>query len=154
MGKDATNWYGQNSEIEDELHAIICDVDGTVALRGDRDIYDYANVQDDKANIPIVKLVQELSVGRYVIFVSGRERTCYLQTMSWLRDTFRLTDGPLLYMRATGDYRQDAVIKKEMYEEYIQPVCEVDYVIDDRNQVVEMWRSLGLTCLQVADGDF
>ena len=27
-------------------------------------------------------------------------------------------------------------------------------VLDDRKQVVDMWRSLGLTCLQVADGDF
>ena len=30
----------------------------------------------------------------------------------------------------------------------------VKFVLDDRNRVVEMWRSLGLTCLQVADGDF
>ena len=36
----------------------------------------------------------------------------------------------------------------------IKDKYQVDYVLDDRNQVVEMWRSLGLTCLQVADGDF
>ena len=27
-------------------------------------------------------------------------------------------------------------------------------VLDDRNQVVKMWRENGLTCLQVAEGDF
>jgi len=27
-------------------------------------------------------------------------------------------------------------------------------VLDDRNQVVEAWRSMGLTVLQVADGAF
>jgi hypothetical protein len=27
-------------------------------------------------------------------------------------------------------------------------------VLDDRDQVVTMWRGLGLTCLQVAPGDF
>ena len=27
-------------------------------------------------------------------------------------------------------------------------------IFDDRNKVVNMWRSLGITCLQVANGDF
>ncbi len=30
----------------------------------------------------------------------------------------------------------------------------IEYVLDDRTQVVDLWRSLGLTCLQVAYGDF
>ena len=33
-------------------------------------------------------------------------------------------------------------------------VDTVDMVFDDRNQVVDMWRKNGLTCFQVADGDF
>ena len=31
---------------------------------------------------------------------------------------------------------------------------EILFVLDDRSQVVKMWRELGLTCLQVADGNF
>ena len=31
---------------------------------------------------------------------------------------------------------------------------DVFAVFDDRNQVVDMWRSNGLTCFQVAKGDF
>lgn len=30
----------------------------------------------------------------------------------------------------------------------------VEIVFDDRNSVVKMWRLLGLTCFQVAEGDF
>ena len=30
----------------------------------------------------------------------------------------------------------------------------VAMVFDDRNQVVDMWRQNGLTCFQVADGNF
>ena len=30
----------------------------------------------------------------------------------------------------------------------------VAMVFDDRQQVVDMWRQNGLTCFQVADGDF
>ena len=33
-------------------------------------------------------------------------------------------------------------------------VDNVAMVFDDRNQVVDMWRQNGLTCFQVADGDF
>jgi hypothetical protein len=33
-------------------------------------------------------------------------------------------------------------------------VDKVAMVFDDRNQVVDMWRSNGLTCFQVAKGDF
>ena len=28
------------------------------------------------------------------------------------------------------------------------------FVVEDRDQVVKMWRSLGLTCFQCAKGDF
>jgi hypothetical protein len=28
------------------------------------------------------------------------------------------------------------------------------YAVDDRQRVVDMWRSNGITCLQVAEGNF
>jgi hypothetical protein len=57
-------------------------------------------------------------------------------------------------MRETGDRRKDSIIKKEIFDRHIRDVYNIEFVLDDRNQVVELWRSLGLTCLQVADGDF
>lgn len=57
-------------------------------------------------------------------------------------------------MRPAGNMEKDSVIKRRLYEEHIKGTYNVAYVIDDRNQVVEMWRSLGLRCLQVANGDF
>jgi len=59
-----------------------------------------------------------------------------------------------LYMRTEGDYRDDAVVKYELYVQYIAPTFDVAVVLDDRNRVVRMWRQVGLTCLQVEDGDF
>ena len=41
-----------------------------------------------------------------------------------------------------------------MYEENIEGKYNVVTVFDDRNQVVEMWRSLGLSVCQVNYGDF
>jgi hypothetical protein len=41
-----------------------------------------------------------------------------------------------------------------LYEAHIEPHYDVQFVLEDLNQAVEMWRSLGLVCLQVAPGDF
>jgi hypothetical protein len=57
-------------------------------------------------------------------------------------------------MREAGDSRKDSIVKQELYEKHIEPSYDVFVVLDDRNQVVDMWRSLGLVCLQVAPGDF
>ena len=46
---------------------------------------------------------------------------------------------------------------KEFWLDDIFPGLEIKdifAVFDDRNQVVDMWRQNGLTCFQVADGDF
>ncbi len=138
-------------------HAVICDVDGTVAVRGDRGAYDYSSVHLDLPNKPIIEVVHRL-VGdhREIIFVSGREDSCYDQTCAWLQKHLGIcfSEAVTLYMRKTGDYRKDASVKREIYEKYIEDNYQVDYVLDDRTQVVEMWRSLGLVCLQVANGDF
>ena len=57
-------------------------------------------------------------------------------------------------MRPENDNRQDSIVKREIFEQYIKGVYDIEFVLDDRNQVVEMWRSLGLKCLQVQEGDF
>lgn len=57
-------------------------------------------------------------------------------------------------MRKDGDFRKDSIVKEEIYREWIEPFHEVLFCIDDRKQVVDMWRSIGLTCLQCAEGNF
>jgi hypothetical protein len=57
-------------------------------------------------------------------------------------------------MRKYGDFRQDSIVKQEIYEQLIAPDYDILCVLDDRQQVVDMWREIGLTCLQVAPGDF
>jgi hypothetical protein len=59
-----------------------------------------------------------------------------------------------VFMRATGDQRKDSIIKQELFDRHILGKYNIKFVLDDRNQVVNMWRSLGLTVFQVAEGDF
>lgn len=109
------------------------------------------------------------AAGHRVVFFSGRENvdfetnedfarhgrtgTCYDLTRSWIVEHVGIAD-PELYMRAEHDRRKDAVVKREMFETHLTGQ-DVLCAIDDRDQVVRMWRDeLGLTCLQVADGDF
>lgn len=42
-----------------------------------------------------------------------------------------------------------------IYDQNIRDKYEIEFVLDDRDQVVRMWQEeLGLTCFQVACGDF
>lgn len=57
-------------------------------------------------------------------------------------------------MRAQYDRRRDDVIKRAIFETHIKGVYDVSLALDDRDRVVALWRSLGITCLQVDVGNF
>ena len=136
------------NEVDD---VIIVDIDGTIALKGNRDPYDYALVREDFPNKKVISVVMQLENWNDVVFVSGRSKICREDTEQWLAQIG--FEKPELYMRRLDDYRSDEIVKKEIYYRHISP-RNVLCVFDDRNRVVKMWRELGLTCLQVADGDF
>jgi hypothetical protein len=50
--------------------------------------------------------------------------------------------------------RKDAIMKEELYRQHIEGKYNIKFVLDDRQQVVDMWRGLGLTVFQVDEGDF
>lgn len=135
--------------------AIVADIDGTVALKGDRSPYDESRVSEDQPNQTVVDLISdEIMIGYDVVFCSGRSDKCRTETLEWLRKAFDYRLEPVLFMRKAGDTRKDSIVKYELFNDNIRNNYRVKYVLDDRNQVVEMWRKLGLTCLQVAPGDF
>lgn len=60
-----------------------------------------------------------------------------------------------MFIRNNGDKDKDRYVKLELYNTFIKPHWNIKLVLDDRNQVVEMWRhGANLPCLQVADGNF
>lgn len=129
---------------------IIVDIDGTVALMDGRS--PYQPDMTDKPNRPLIDLLQLRYTPKEIIIFTGRQEKDRKVTEEWL-----LKNGVYyskLVMRKTNDYRSDQVAKKEMYEEHVKDKYYVEAVFDDRNQVVDMWRELGLLCLQVYYGDF
>lgn len=142
--------------IEDETlpHCIICDVDGTLALMNGRGPFDWDRVGEDSLNHAIWDILRMFKDGDTEIFLfSGRDAVCRPQTVEWLnkRDV-PYTD---IYMRPEGNTEDDRIIKKQMFEDTIRGKYYCDFVLDDRDKVVRMWREeLGLTCLQVNYGNF
>ena len=130
--------------------AIICDLDGTLALIRDRNPYDASSCEKDLVNEPVRSILQ--TAGKAIVFVSGREDKYQPQTLLWLEKHGIKFDR--LYMRKSGDLRKDSIVKQEIYEQLILSQYNIAFVLDDRDQVVRVWRDLGLTCLQVDYGDF
>ena len=51
-------------------------------------------------------------------------------------------------------YMPDEKLKKAMLDEFVEDIKDVFLVVDDRDKVVKMWRSLGLNTWQVAEEIF
>lgn len=147
---------------------IICDLDGTLANCEHRvhhvqskpknwDAF-YAGIKDDDYNYPVLNLLDKFSGyegWKYkIIFCSGRPERCRGDTEWWLREVCQFgSEDYTLLMRKDGDFRQDYIVKQEILDQHIDK-DRVLFVLDDRQQVVDMWRRNGLTCFQVAEGNF
>jgi predicted kinase len=134
--------------------AIIVDIDGTVAKMVERGPYDWDKVSTDAPIREIVDLVNDYCKmsNTQPLFVSGRDGICFDDTVEWLKKY--VTPSPMLFMRPTGSKGKDAIVKRVIFDNEIFGKYYVRFVLDDRDQVVAMWRGLGLRCLQVAYGDF
>lgn len=133
---------------------ILVDIDGTLAhTSGKRSHYDMTKVGVDDCDYVVAELLDVLRRSRYnIIFVTGRNESCRQDTLKWLDENGIGHSG--LFMRKDSDIRKDSLVKEEMFLESINPKYNVLCVFDDRNQVVEMWRELGIKCLQVEQGNF
>lgn len=133
--------------------AIIVDIDGTLAIKGDRSPYDWAKVGEDKVNEFVKNIVNNYNnhtIGHVIIF-SGRDSVCRELTLDWLFENEIACHQ--LFMRPAGNQEKDSIIKKRLFEENVKGKYFVEYVIDDRLQVCRMWNELGLNLLRVGDPD-
>ena len=149
-----------------KLKALIFDLDSTVANINHRLHHIIGKVnsaknykkffetlEDDIPNDWCVEMMYHFSMSGYHIFIiTARPDTFGDRTEAWLKKYGIPHD--VLIMRKKGDFRKDSIVKKEIYKECIEKNYDIKFVVDDRAHVVEMWRSLGLTCLQCAKGDY
>ena len=139
--------------------AIIVDIDGTLAhMNGERSPYDYSKVHLDTVDEQVRWLVNKMYDQVTVIVLSGRDDECRAVTEEWLWDNGVSYD--YLFMRPTGakdgngNKLPDYMVKYDLFEQDVRGEYNVRFVLDDRNQVVDLWRRMGLKTLQVQEGGF
>ena len=135
--------------------AIICDLDGTLAQnKTGRGFYEWSKVGEDDIDETIRRILhQNMADGVRIIIMSGRDGICRPETVQWLIENN--IEYEELLMRGVRDQRKDSVVKKELFENCVRDKYNVLFTLDDRDQVVDMWRKeLGIKCLQVNYGDF
>ena len=144
---------------------VIFDLDGTLALIDKRRdlatkngkmnwnvFFNPDNIDLDTPNQAVIDMANMLYSQDYIIYIlSGRSDKTQDATIAWL-DKHNV-NYDLLIMRPQNQlYKKDSDLKQSWLDTIGKD--RVSMVFDDRQQVVDMWRSNGLTCFQVADGDF
>lgn len=131
--------------------AIICDIDGTLAHNTGRGWYDYELLHTDDVDEVVYDILDRYADDHDILIVTGRSDDCRDVTLEW----FKENDIPVdkMFMRKTGDERQDSVVKQQIFDTHIRGKYDVSFVLEDRNGVVDMWRKNKLKCLQVERAD-
>ena len=149
---------------------VIFDLDGTLAnidrrrdhsLRMGRngkmnwnEFFNPAHISFDEPNEPVIKMAQLFSQqGFKIVILSGRSDKMFDRTVEWLEWNDVPFDKLVMRDSKTNHFTPDDVLKKDMLDKHVD-INDVFLVVDDRDRVVKLWRSLGLTTFQVADGDF
>ncbi|MDA3854973.1 MAG: hypothetical protein PF569_01845 [Candidatus Woesearchaeota archaeon] len=149
---------------------VIFDLDGTIALIDKRrelsiqdgklnwDIFfNPENIHLDEPNIPVIKTLQTLHKDYQIYIFSGRSQRTRKVTENWLYK--ENIPYHLLQMRPENDYTPDDKLKYQWLHQLIQydhinSKSKILCVFDDRDKVVNMWRNEGISCFQVAPGNF
>jgi hypothetical protein len=151
---------------------IIFDIDGTL-LNIQHRVYhlykkppDWESFNDSMGgDSPIPEMVDLLHmIGNYkknrLIFCSGRsEHTRFMtekQITSILSSILDKENSKTinLYLRGLNDFREDSVVKSDLYDQMLEDGFNPELIFEDRASVVKMWRARGLRCLQVAEANF
>ena len=142
---------------------VIFDVDGTLMDIEHRRVHlqngnnDWARfnaaMERDVPNYPIMHIAFDMSEqGHEIVICSARNERHRTITEKQIADCG--VKFQHCFLREDEDYRPDEVFKQDVLDALIAQDWKPDLVFDDRNKVVEMWRRNGLTCVQVAEGDF
>lgn len=145
---------------------VIFDLDGTISnathrqwmVQGPQKDFRafYAACDKDALQAPIAALARALRLAEYELWLwSGRSDEVRQKTELWLHEYRLYSLFSFIRMRREGDYTPDDKLKMSWYDALPDSDRErLMMTIDDRDRMVRAWRDRGVTCLQVADGNF
>lgn len=142
---------------------IIVDIDGTLANSKQRHelatnsddtinwdvLYDYNTVIEDK---PIQYIIDSVKIwkqlGYKIVLFTSRPERIREATEYWLNKYEIPYDE--LYMRSIEDhYIKDTELKLKMYNEFVDE--EVLFAIEDKQEIIDVWKRLGIPSYKVVD---
>lgn len=134
--------------------AVMCDIDGTLALMGDRGPYDFERCGTDRLNEAVRRALVSFRLANddHIVLLSGRGEEYRPHTEAWLARHQVPYDE--LWMRPAGDRRRDDIVKAELFDQHVRHRYAVRVSLDDRDRVVALWRRMGLPTWQVNYGAF
>lgn len=143
------------------MKTIICDLDGTLFNIDHRlhfldskewDKF-FEACKDDTVNEWCLELLNAMkAAGHEIAFVSGRNSIARAETNRQLVE-LGFFPNTILLMRHELDRRPDYELKQEFLENELKDK-DILFAIDDRSQVVRMYRSKKITVLQCDEGEF
>jgi len=143
--------------------AVWVDLDGTLAERVHdlatqpvRGPYDEDRVYEDAVIEHIAELVRMLHKNGYkIVIMSGRSDKCQAESERWLKDNNIPYDDIFMRRSELDKGRKDNIVKHDLFWEFVAPKYDVQFALDDRQQVVDFTRDvLKIPVLQVAPGLF
>lgn len=131
--------------------AIIVDLGGTLAHRGERPKGDYmTRFHEDKIDETVRELVNLMSnTGTMIIVLTGQREKSRQITEKWLNDNNVSYD---LLMKPNDSVIDTVDWKMEVYENELKDSINIKYVLEDREDAVERWRNKRVRCFQTASG--
>lgn len=139
---------------------VIVDLDGTLAngehrvhhLRKEERDWDayYEDVLLDEPHPEMVDLVNAIADDYLIVILTGRREETRAETEEWLGN--HEVTYHVLIMRPEGNRVDDNVWKLSVGK--LMGYHNIAFVVEDRNRIVEAWRTAGVRCIQVADGNF
>ena len=135
-----------NIDISKE-NAIIVDLDGTIALN--YILQPFYNCKDlIKDNKPIRSTINIVENYKgVVIFVTGRSEESREATTNWISNNMNINTYKLL-MREEGNLINSADLKEKIYKEQIQPYYNIDFALEDSEEVIERYKKLKIFTLK------
>ena len=132
--------------------AVVCDLDGTLCMMSDRSPFDYHRVEEDTVCVPVKNTLSALYKDGYnIIIVTGRTTEALEGSKRWLKKyDIKYHE---IHCRRKGDFRKDFVIKEEIWIKLIKKY-HIEFMLDDRQQVVDYARKKGFKVFQVEPNTF
>lgn len=145
----------------------VFDVDGTVADlthrlkdKDNKDLF-FSQAFDDKPIDPTINILNLLvnDPDSDVVILTARPEKIRSLTIDWFSEHTAILENDItsgkipLFMYPEGLEISDAEFKRQWWGSF-ENKDRIAVVFEDRNQCVEMWRSMNIQCFQVAEGNF